>query len=57
MAEFSQDKLVLISNSTNFGSGYLDHCAEAIDEFLGAIREVVFVPFALRGITGRMPTK
>ena len=43
-------KLMLISNSMNFGGKYLDHCAEAIKEFLECegIREVVFVPFALR---------
>jgi dipeptidase E len=40
-------RLLLISNSTSYGSGYLDHCAEAIKTFLrpsGA--RVLFVPYA-----------
>jgi dipeptidase E len=41
-------KLLLISNSTQSGQEYLDHCLPAIDEFLGKIRSVVFVPFALQ---------
>lgn len=40
-------RLLLISNSTLYGSGYLDHCADAIGSFLGpTIRRVVFVPYA-----------
>lgn len=39
--------LLLLSNSTNFGSGYLDHARGAIREFLGPIRGLLFVPFAL----------
>jgi len=39
---------MLISNSTAHGSGYLDHCADAISTFLGpAISRVLFVPYAL----------
>jgi|SRR6185295_15308424 len=45
-------KLLLISNSTEHGHGYLDHCLPAIDEFLGKIRSVVFVPFALQDHEG-----
>ena len=40
-------RLLLISNSTQHGSGYLDHCASEIREFLGDARRVLFVPFAL----------
>ncbi len=40
-------RLLLISNSTEHGRGYLDHCAEAMLETLGASRSVLFVPFAL----------
>lgn len=41
-------RLLLVSNSTLHGSGYLDHCAEQIEEFLGGgIRRVLFIPFAL----------
>lgn len=39
--------LLLISNSTQHGGGYLDHCAEEIAGFLGSIRDVIFVPYAL----------
>ncbi len=41
--------LLLISNSTLHGSGYLDHCAENIKEFLGNRKTVVFIPFARPG--------
>jgi|JRYL01.1.fsa_nt_gb dipeptidase E len=40
-------RLLLISNSTMHGGGYLDHCAAAIQEFLGPRRQVLFVPYAL----------
>jgi dipeptidase E len=41
-------RALLISNSTQFGRGYLDHCADAIVMALGpAIRRVLFVPYAL----------
>jgi dipeptidase E len=41
-------RLMLISNSTQHGSGYLDHCAEGIASFLGrAVTRVAFVPYAL----------
>ena len=42
-------KLLLISNSTNAGEPYLKYPMPRIDEFLGGIREVVFVPYA--GVT------
>lgn len=49
MQAFDQQnkKLLLISNSTLYGSGYLDHAEAEIKAFLGAIRRVLFVPFAL----------
>jgi len=41
-------RLLLVSNSTLHGSGYLDHCAEAIISFLSpSVKRVVFVPYAL----------
>jgi dipeptidase E len=40
-------RLLLISNSTLYGSGYLDHAEKAIRDFLGGARRIVFVPFAL----------
>ena len=41
-------RLLLLSNSTNHGSGYLDHAMDAVVSFLGPVRRVLFVPFALR---------
>src|SRR5690242_14403429 len=40
-------RVLLISNSTLFGSGYLDHAETEIRDFLGDIERVLFVPFAL----------
>jgi dipeptidase E len=40
-------RILLISNSTLYGSGYLDHAAGEICDFLGKIERVLFVPFAL----------
>jgi dipeptidase E len=40
-------QILLISNSTLFGSGYLDHAAEEITDFLGKIDRVLFIPHAL----------
>jgi len=40
-------RLLLISNSTLHGSGYLEHAAAEIRDFLGDARSVLFVPFAL----------
>ena len=40
-------RLLLISNSTLHGGGYLDHAEREIRDFLGNARNVLFVPFAL----------
>jgi dipeptidase E len=40
-------RVLLISNSTLHGSGYLDHAANEIRDFLRNIQRVLFVPFAL----------
>lgn len=45
-------RLMLISNSTNHGEGFLDHCLAEIDDFLGPVRHLVFVPFALKDREG-----
>jgi dipeptidase E len=39
-------RLLLISNSTLYGGGYLDHAEKEIRGFLGAVDRVLFVPFA-----------
>ncbi len=38
--------LLLISNSTLHGSGYLDHCAKEITKFLGNRTNILFIPYA-----------
>ncbi|MGB3967890.1 MAG: Type 1 glutamine amidotransferase-like domain-containing protein, partial [Planctomycetota bacterium] len=40
-------RLLLISNSTMHGGGYLEHAAAEIRDFLGPSKRVLFVPFAL----------
>ena len=40
-------KVLLISNSTVYGRGYLDHAEYEIKSFLGSARRVLFFPFAL----------
>lgn len=40
-------RLLLISNSTLYGSGYLDHAEDEIRSFLGDVKRVLFVPYAL----------
>ena len=40
-------RLLLISNSTMHGGGYLEHCAAEIADFLGPAKRVLFVPYAL----------
>lgn len=39
--------LLLFSNSTNSGSGYLEHAVQEVKSFLQDVTEVLFVPFAL----------
>jgi dipeptidase E len=45
-------RLLLLSNSTNHGGGYLDHAMGDIRELLGDARRLAFVPFALRDHAG-----
>jgi dipeptidase E len=40
-------RILLISNSTLHGSGYLDHAETEIRSFLGDAKRVLFVPYAL----------
>src|SRR5215208_3307096 len=41
-------KLLLVSNSTLYGSGYLDHAETEIRDFLGAdVKRILFIPYAL----------
>lgn len=43
----SAPQILLISNSTVYGRGYLDHVEQQIQSFLGGARKVLFFPFAL----------
>ncbi len=45
-------RLLLISNSTNYGGGYLDHCADEIKDFLASINSLIFIPYALKDLDG-----
>ena len=40
-------RVLLISNSTLYGSEYLDHAESEIRGFLGGLKNVLFVPYAL----------
>jgi len=52
MSERSRLQLLLVSNSTMHGGGYLEHCKAEIEQFLGASKKVMFVPFALHDHDG-----
>jgi dipeptidase E len=45
-------RLLLLSNSTNHGQGYLDHAMEEIRALVGPARRLLFVPFALQDRAG-----
>ena len=47
MSQNNRKRLLLISNSTLYGSGYLDHAESEIRDFLASVKEVLFVPYAL----------
>ena len=46
-ADTGSRRLLLISNSTLHGSGYLDHAEDEIRSFLGGSGKIAFVPFAM----------
>src|SRR3954451_16899802 len=41
------NRVLLISSSKVYGTGYLDHAESEIRDFLGDVKRVLFVPFAL----------
>ena len=45
-------RILLISNSTLYGSSFLDHAETEIRDFLGTIERVLFVPFAIHDRDG-----
>jgi dipeptidase E len=44
----AKQRLLLLSNSTSHGRGYLDHAEAEIRALLGSAARVLFVPYALR---------
>ena len=44
--------LLLVSNSTNHGQSYLDHCMPEMLDLLGQRRRLAFIPFALANRDG-----
>jgi dipeptidase E len=44
---FQDERVLLISNSTLYGSGHLDHAEREIRDFLGDIKSALFIPYAL----------
>ena len=44
----SAKRILLISNSTVYGRGYLDHVEQQIKSFLGHATKILFCPFALQ---------
>src|SRR2546421_364414 len=44
--------ILLVSNSTLHGRGYLDHVEEEIRDILGSARQVLFFPYALHDREG-----
>ena len=49
-------RLLLVSNSTQHGGGYLDHCASEIADLLGDSGPVLFVPYAQHDLDGYAAT-
>ena len=47
MKNRTEGRVLLISNSTLYGSGYLDHAESEIRSFLRGARSVLFIPYAL----------
>lgn len=45
-------RLLLLSNSTCYGGGYLDHAASEITDLFSGVKRILFVPFALHDQPG-----
>lgn len=45
-------RLLLVSNSTNPGEGYLDHCAAQVGACFAGCERLAFVPYALHDLDG-----
>lgn len=51
-AEAPEHHVLLLSSSYVYGRGYLDFAEQEITDFLGPVRAVLFVPYALRDHAG-----
>lgn len=47
-ASINRRKLLLISNSTQHGGTYLEHCADRVKQFFSGCQNILFVPYALK---------
>jgi dipeptidase E len=47
-----KQRLLLISNSTQHGRGYLEHAEEELRDFMSGVSRVLFVPYALKDRDG-----
>lgn len=45
-------RLLLVSTSTTWGTGYLDHCEAEVRRLFAGARRVAFVPYALSDLDG-----
>ena len=52
MATHPKVRALLISNSKCHGRDYFDHAEDAISKFLGEVRRVLFIPYALKDHDG-----
>ena len=48
----SAPRILLVSNSTVYGRGYLDHVEQQIKAFLGEAKRILFFPYALYDLDG-----
>ncbi len=51
-----KQRLLLISNSTQHGRGYLEHAEEELRDILGGVKRALFVPYALKDRDGYAET-
>jgi dipeptidase E len=47
MTQTDSNRILLLSTSTIFGSGYLEYARDELCDFLGDVETILFVPFAL----------
>jgi len=47
-----EKKLFLISNSVSYKQGYLSHCENELKKFLKDVKNIIFIPYALKNMDG-----